>query len=149
MVASGLLVAGGALGPPYQAVLWASALAVDYAGIWLAGTSGWRLNSPAHFAERYGLIVIVALGESLVAIGVGVAERPVSAAVIAASVLGVSVAVSLWWLYFDVVAHVAEGVLRSPASRWSPCTPASRSTFSGMSRSAVATSAPGTPIAPP
>ncbi|MEJ7744097.1 MAG: low temperature requirement protein A [Nocardioidaceae bacterium] len=84
---------------------------MDYAGIWLAGASGWRLPSPVHFAERYGLIVIVALGESLVAIGVGVAKQPVSMAVIAASALGIVVAVSLWWLYFDVVAPVAERVL--------------------------------------
>ncbi|MUN63681.1 low temperature requirement protein A [Kocuria sediminis] len=108
-----LLVAGGALGPPYQTVLWALALLVDYTGIWLVGTTGWRVHSPVHFAERHGLIVIVALGESLVAIGVGVAEQPVSAAVIAASILGIVVATSLWWLYFDVVAHVAEGVLTS------------------------------------
>ncbi len=82
-------------------------------GIWLVGTAGWRVHSPVHFAERHGLIVIVALGESLVAIGVGVAEQPVSVAVITASALGIIVAVSLWWLYFDVVAHVAEGVLTS------------------------------------
>ncbi len=110
-MAAALLVVGGALGPPYQALLWALALLVDYAGIWLTGTSGWRLHSPAHFAERHGLIFIVALGESLVAIGVGVAEQPVSVAIIAASTLGIAVTVSLWWLYFDVVAHVAERVL--------------------------------------
>ena len=109
--AAGLLTAGGAVGPPYQTALWGLALLVDYAGIWVAGTSGWRLPSPVHFAERHGLIVIVALGESLVALGVGVAEQPVSAAVVAAAILGIVVAVSLWWLYFDVVAHVAEGVL--------------------------------------
>jgi low temperature requirement protein LtrA len=111
IAATGLLVAGGALGPPWQTALWALALLVDYAGIWLAGTSGWRLPSPGHFAERHGLIVIVAIGESLVAIGVGVAAQPVSLPVIAASVLGVGVAVCLWWLYFDVVAHVAERTL--------------------------------------
>lgn len=111
LAASALLVAGGAFGPPYQTALWALALLVDYTGIWIAGTSGWRLPSPGHFAERHGLIVIVALGESLVAIGVGVGEQPVSVEVIAAAALGIIVAVSLWWLYFDVVAHVAEGVL--------------------------------------
>lgn len=110
-VACALLVVGGALGPPYQTGLWALALLVDYAGIWLVGTSGWRVNSPVHFAERHGLIVIVALGESLVAIGVGVTGHPISVAVITASILGLAVAVSLWWLYFDVVAHVAAGVL--------------------------------------
>ena len=111
VMAVALLVIGGLIGPPYQSALWALALLVDYAGIWIAGTSGWRLNSPGHFAERHGLILIVALGESLVAIGVGVAGKPVSTAVIVASILGVAIAVSLWWLYFDVVAHVAEQVL--------------------------------------
>ncbi len=111
--AAALLVLGGALGPPYQTGLWALALLVDYSGIWLTGTSGWRLPSPGHFAERHGLIFIVALGESLVAIGVGVTDEPVSMAVIIASLLGIVVSVSLWWLYFDVVAPVAEGVLSS------------------------------------
>ena len=111
VMAAALLVVGGALGQPYQTLIWALALLVDYAGIWLTGTSGWRLQSPAHFAERHGLIFIVALGESLVAIGVGVAEQPVSVAIIAASTLGIAVTISLWWLYFDVVAHVAERVL--------------------------------------
>ena len=109
--AAGLLVVGGVLGPPFQTGLWAMALLVDYVGIWVSGSSGWRLPSATHFAERHGLIVIVALGESLVAIGVGVAEQPVSLQVIVASGLGIVVAVSLWWLYFDVVAPVAEGVL--------------------------------------
>lgn len=113
VAATVLLVVGGALGPPYQTGLWALALLVDYGGIWATGTSGWRLPSPVHFAERHGLIFIVALGESLVAIGVGVAEQPVSASVVVASSLGVVITVSLWWLYFDVVAHVAEGALAS------------------------------------
>lgn len=106
-----LLVAGGAVGPPYQSVLWALALVVDYSGVWLAGTSGWRLPSARHFAERHGLIVIIALGESIVAIGVGVADAPITWAVVGASLLGLGVAVSLWWVYFDVVALVAERVL--------------------------------------
>jgi len=106
-----LLVVGGLVGPPWQTLLWAVALAVDYGGIWIAGTAGWRLPSAGHFAERHGLIVIVALGESLVAIGVGVAERPITAAIVVAAALGVAVTVSLWWLYFDVVAPVAERVL--------------------------------------
>ena len=62
---------------------------------------------PGHFAERHGLIVIIALGESIVAIGVG-AEASVDAGVVAAAVLGVAVAAALWWLYFDIVALVAE-----------------------------------------
>jgi low temperature requirement protein LtrA len=106
-----LLVAGGIVGPPYQTLLWALALVVDYAGIWLAGSSGWRLNSPAHFAERYGLIVIVAIGESVVALGVGVNENPISVPVLVGATLGFVVSGCLWWLYFDVSAHVAEECL--------------------------------------
>jgi low temperature requirement protein LtrA len=109
--AAGLLVVGGALGPPAQTILWALALLVDYSGIYLAGTSGWRVHSARHFAERHELIVIVALGESLVAIGVGVSGQPLSGAVVLAATFGVAIAVALWWLYFDVVAHVAERTL--------------------------------------
>ena len=65
----------------------------------------------AHFAERHGLIIIVALGESIVAVGAGVADEPITAAVVARGVLGLGVSVALWWVYFDVVALVAERVL--------------------------------------
>jgi low temperature requirement protein LtrA len=76
------------------------------AGPLLFGVQGWKLV-PGHFAERHGLIVIIALGESIVAIGVG-AQIGVDAGVVAAAVLGIVVAAALWWLYFDVVARVAE-----------------------------------------
>ena len=85
--------------------MWAAALAFDMAGPLLIDTSGWRLV-PGHFAERHGLIVIVALGESIVAIGVG-AEAGVDGGVIAAAVLGMAVACALWWAYFDVAALAA------------------------------------------
>ena len=62
---------------------------------------------PGHFAERYGLIVIIALGESIVAIGVG-AEFGLDAGVVTAAVIGIAIAAALWWLYFDIVALVAE-----------------------------------------
>ena len=73
-----------------QTGLWALALVVDYVGTALGGAAGWRLPAPGHFAERHGLIIIVALGESIVAIGVGVAELPISWPIIAASGLGLS-----------------------------------------------------------
>ena len=69
---------------------------------------------PSHFAERYGLIVIIALGESIVAIGAGV-EGAITTSVVAAAVLGMVVAAALWWLYFDVVAIVAERHLTNAA----------------------------------
>jgi low temperature requirement protein LtrA len=95
-----------------QTLTWVAALVVDYAGTMLGGASGWRLRSASHFAERHGLIVIVALGESIVAIGVGVAAEPISWPIVAASVLGLTVAATLWWAYFDFVAILAERALR-------------------------------------
>lgn len=95
-----------------QTLTWVGVLIVDYVGVILGGASGWRLRSASHFAERHGLIVIVALGESIVAIGVGVAHIPISWPIIVASVLGLAVAGCVWWAYFDVVSIVAERELR-------------------------------------
>ena len=108
-----LLVIGCFFDGTTQLVIWFAALTVDYLGIYFGGTEGWRLNAPSHFAERHGLIVIIALGESIVALGVGAAEKPVSGPLITAVVLGLVVSVAMWWAYFDVVAPVAERVLHS------------------------------------
>ena len=75
-------------------------------GPFLFGADGWKLV-PGHFAERHGLIVLIALGESIVALGVG-ARTTIDAGVVVAAVLGVIVAATLWWVYFDVTALVAE-----------------------------------------
>jgi len=101
-----LLVGGAFADTRLQEALWALALVLDMGGPLLFGVEGWKLV-PGHFAERHGLIVIIALGESIVAIGVG-AEVGVDAGVVTAAVLGIVVAAALWWLYFDVVALVAE-----------------------------------------
>ncbi len=103
-----LLVVGGLQGGATQTLLWAAALVADYVGVYLAGSRGWVVRSPGHFAERHGLIIIIALGESIVAIGVGVAELPVTASILLASAFGLAVAVCLWWIYFDVTAIAAE-----------------------------------------
>jgi low temperature requirement protein LtrA len=102
----GLIVAASFADGYLQGALWVLALLLDMGEPYLFGAEGWRL-APGHFAERHGLIVIIALGESIVAIGVG-AETSVDAGVVAAAVLGTVVAAGLWWLYFDVVARVAE-----------------------------------------
>jgi low temperature requirement protein LtrA len=88
-----------------QGALWALALFLDMAGPYFFGSEGWKLM-PAHFAERHGLIVIIALGESIVAIGVG-ASHELTLAVGAAAVLGVALTAAMWWIYFDVVAIVS------------------------------------------
>jgi low temperature requirement protein LtrA len=100
-----LLVAAGFADGTLQGLLWLVAILVDAGGPFLFGSEGWKLV-PDHFAERHGLIVIIALGESIVAIGVG-AEVGVDLGVVVAAVLGVFVAAALWWMYFDVVALVA------------------------------------------
>jgi low temperature requirement protein LtrA len=110
----GLLVAAAFADGALQGALWAAALLLDMAGPLLFGSEGWKLM-PSHFAERHGLIVIIALGESIVAIGVG-AEVGVDAGVVAAAVLGIAIAATLWWLYFDVVARVAEQRLTRAAA---------------------------------
>jgi low temperature requirement protein LtrA len=105
-----LLIAAGTTGPS-QTLLWATALVADYVGTLLGGASGWRLPSASHFAERHGLIIIVALGESIVAIGVGIAKLPISAPIIVGAILGLAVSGALWWVYFDVTAALAERAL--------------------------------------
>jgi low temperature requirement protein LtrA len=100
-----LLVTASFTDGALQIGLWAAALALDMSGPLFFGVEGWRLV-PGHFAERHGLIVLIALGESIVAIGVG-ADHSVDAGVVAAAVLGTIVAAGVWWTYFDVVAIVA------------------------------------------
>jgi len=109
----GLLVAASFADGIPQGALWALALLLDAGGPFLFGSDGWKL-APGHFAERHALIFIIALGESIVAIGVG-AEIGVGAGVVVTAVLGMAVAAALWWLYFDVVALVAERRLSGAA----------------------------------
>ena len=92
---------------PAQGALWVVALSIDYGGALVGRGQGWRVH-PAHFAERHGLIVIIALGESIVAIGVGAAGEPLTSGIVVASILGIVVIGALWWSYFDVLAILAE-----------------------------------------
>ena len=82
---------------------------MDWVGVWLISRHGnWRLHSPAHWTERQGNFIILALGESVVAIGAGAATQPISAPLLFGAILGVAAAVGLWWLYFDVASLAAE-----------------------------------------
>jgi low temperature requirement protein LtrA len=105
-----LLVVGGVLDGGPQLAMWGAALAVDYLGVLVGRMRGWRV-SPEHFVERHGLVVIIALGESIVALGVGAAGLPLDAGVIIAALLGIAVVASLWWSYFDWVAFVSQARL--------------------------------------
>src|SRR4051812_48762794 len=102
-----LLVAAAFTGGGLQAALWIAALALDYGGPYVTGVAGYRVP-PAHFSERFSLIVIIALGESIVAIGVGAGDERLDVAVAVAAVLAVLTSGALWWAYFDVVAELAQ-----------------------------------------
>jgi low temperature requirement protein LtrA len=104
-IGTGLLVAASFADGALQGGLWALALALDAGGPYFFGAEGWKL-SPHHFAERHALIIIIALGESIVAVGVGAEER-VDAGIVVAAALATAIAAALWWLYFDVVSYVA------------------------------------------
>jgi low temperature requirement protein LtrA len=110
----GLLLTASLADGALQGGLWALALLLDMGEPYVFGSEGWKL-APSHFAERHGLIMIIALGESIVAIGVGAEGLDVDAGVVAAAVLGVGAAAALWWLYFDIVALVAERRLTKAA----------------------------------
>jgi low temperature requirement protein LtrA len=115
-LAVGLLLGASALDGLAQAGLWVLAIVLDGGGPALFGLAGWRLV-PGHFAERHNLVIILALGESIVALGIG-ANVGLSAGVIAAAVLGVALASAVWWTYFDVVALVTRiRLIQAPEGR--------------------------------
>jgi low temperature requirement protein LtrA len=104
-VGIGLLIAGAFASGAARDLLWALSLVLDMAGPYFFGARGWQLV-PVHFAERHGLIIMIALGESIVAIGAS-AGVTLTAEIITAAVLGVFLAAGLWWTYFDVASIVA------------------------------------------
>ena len=107
LLAPALLIPAGFVDGFAQGTLWAVALAIDLGVSLVRGVSGFRVHA-GHFVERYGLIVIIALGESIVAIGVGASGLELGAGVVLAAVLGVALAAALWWAYFDLFVLVAE-----------------------------------------
>src|SRR5919199_3540562 len=104
--APALLIVAAFLDGPAQTLVWVLALATDFAGPYVFGVRGFRV-SPGHFAERFSLIVIIALGESIVAIGTGL-HGTLEAGTVGGALLGLVLAFGIWWAYFDVVAIVAE-----------------------------------------
>jgi low temperature requirement protein LtrA len=104
-IAVALLAAASLFDGLAQGALWALAIVLDMGGPYVFGSEGWKLV-PGHFAERHGLILIIALGESIVALGVGAAGH-LTFGIGAAAVLGVGLAAALWWTYFDVVALIS------------------------------------------
>jgi len=113
-----LLLGGAVLAGSPRTLLWTAAAVIDYGGPgWLnrRRLRGLQRVSVSHFAERYGSFVIISLGESVVAIGVGVgtAHRPLSFGLVIGAALALLIAGGLWWIYFDRIAALAQERLRA------------------------------------
>ena len=108
-VGGSLLLVGALLGAPWQTWIWLAAFIADVTLTYLTSRGGsWRVQSVAHWAERHGLIIILALGESVISIGAGAAHEPISVALLVGALLAILLTIALWWLYFDVTAIAAE-----------------------------------------
>jgi low temperature requirement protein LtrA len=118
VIAADLILVAGFVHDTARPLLWLAALLVGFFGPLLSGDRGWRVQ-PAHFVERHGLIVIIAIGESLAAIGFGARSTSLSPEVIVAALLGLVVATSFWLAYFDFFTIRAQQLLsdRSGAQR--------------------------------
>ena len=100
------------IGGAAQVWIWFGAILLDAAIVAVTSIGGsWRIHSPSHWAERFNLVVMLALGESVVSIGVGVASRPLVWQVVVGAVLSIVGAITLWWLYFHRVSGGAEHAL--------------------------------------
>jgi low temperature requirement protein LtrA len=95
--------------------LWLAALACAYVGPLLSGSTGWQLH-PSHFVERYGLVLIIALGEAFISIGIGATGIGIGLGEIVAAILGLLVATSFWLAYFDFFSIRGEQILRDVQS---------------------------------
>lgn len=105
LVQAVLLVIGVMVGGQVQTALFAIAMLGEWLSVYLTSRRGsWRIYSASHWTERFELFVLIVLGESLVAVGVGAAGHPLTISLLLAAGLGVLFAICLWWLYFDLVA---------------------------------------------
>ena len=119
LLGSALLIVAGLLDGGAQASVWILAILVDWTTPLLFGTEEFHLD-PTHFAERHGLIVMIALGESILAIGAA-AGFTLSTGQVFAALFGIAAVAALWWAYFDVVAIVAERRLtEAPSGEQAP-----------------------------
>ena len=112
---AGLIIVGAAaFDGTTRDLMWLAAVILDYGIVLAAGAEGWRVHAE-HFAERFGLVMIIAFGESIVAIGVGLEGIELGSGEITAAMLAIAIVCLLWWAYFDVVALVAERRFREAA----------------------------------
>lgn len=112
LVALALLFAGAVISIDARLAVWTAAVLVDYVGVFVAGAQGWRIAAPGHFAERHGLVVIIAIGESVVSVAVAVSHAAIDWSLLTGALLGITLAMTLWRTYFNAIAVAAEHQLR-------------------------------------
>ncbi len=119
LIGSALLIVAGLLDGGARTSVWILAILIDWSTPLLFGTEEFHLD-PGHFAERHGLIVLIALGESVLAIGAASGFTLDTGEVVAA-VCGIVAVAALWWAYFDIVAIVAERrLIEAPPGEQAP-----------------------------
>ena len=116
LAAAVLVLVGGALGGDAQWILWALAAAMLWVTPWFAGLEGFVVSVP-HFVERHGLVVIVALGESVVVIGAGVAGLELDAGLVLVALLSLGLTAALWWTYFSDEGAIESALHAAPPER--------------------------------
>ncbi|WP_120337448.1 low temperature requirement protein A [Cryobacterium soli] len=103
------LIGGALLGGTAQLALWLAAVAIEGVTVFVTSQGGhWQLPSAAHYAERHGLVVILALGESIISIGLAASHAPLSVGAVLASLMAASIALGMWWIYFGRLSETAE-----------------------------------------
>jgi len=110
LLSAGLVLAGGFLPGGWREAAWIAALAVQIASPYINRPDGFNISA-AHFVERHGLVVIIALGESVVAVGAGAAGLELTPGLIGVAIVGLGIAYCLWWVYFGGDEDRAEEAL--------------------------------------
>ena len=116
LAAAGLVLTGGVLGGNAQELLWSAAALLLWFTPWFTSTEGFVIAAE-HFCERHGLVIIVALGESIVVIGAGAVGRPLDVGQAVAALLALALAASLWWTYFRDEEGVEQAMVAMPEAR--------------------------------
>jgi low temperature requirement protein LtrA len=119
LTAAAMVLAGGVAGGRTQDALWAGAAALLWLTPWFTSTEGFVIAAE-HFCERHGLVIIIALGESIVVIGVAAAGIPLDVRLVLVALVSLALSAALWWLYFrneDEVEHAMRAADQSRRAR--------------------------------
>ncbi len=116
LLAAILVLAGGAVGGNAQWILWALSAAMVWFSPNVTTVEGFVV-SVSHFVERHGLVVIIALGESVVVVGTGAAGLPIDRGLVVAALLSLGLSATLWWAYFSDEGEVERAFEAAPPER--------------------------------